>query len=212
MKYGNRKIEKEKLKEDLFNSHYQTKEQLADKIGRYILSEQTETAYDFLNTSLREELIHDCQNQKSFTTPLSELIVQRKEKYRPFYEKLGRKIPARIYNITAEELCFIMDKELLSHESTIREQGQETLCGQGQVTGQKGDGFGQDHVEEKDKDCEEGNNTKLNAEQFIQQFKKNNTGTDLYCSIHHSCLPAIFSAINPPQTTVAEMSFSNSAQ
>ena len=172
MKYGNRKIEKEKLKEDLFNSHYQTKEQLANKIGRYILSEQTETAYDFLNTSLREELIHDCQNQKSFTTPLSELIVQRKEKYRPFYEKLGRKIPARIDNITAEELCFIMDKELLSHESTIREQGQETLCVQSQVTGQKGDGFGQDQVEEKDKDCEEGNNTKINAEQFIQQFKK----------------------------------------
>ena len=98
----------------LFNSHYLSEKQLADKIGNYILYNDLVGAYEFLNRSLKNEIIHDCQNQKEFTTHLSELIEERKDKYRPFYQKIDMSMPAIIEDMTAEGICDIMSVELMS--------------------------------------------------------------------------------------------------
>ena len=98
----------------LFNSHYLSEKQLADKIGNYILYNDLVGAYEFLNRSLKNEIIHDCQNQKEFTTHLSELIEQRKDKYRPFYQKIDMSMPVTIEDMTAEDICSIMSVELMS--------------------------------------------------------------------------------------------------
>ena len=98
----------------LFNPHYLSEKQLADKIGNYILYNDLVGAYEFLNRSLKNEIIHDCQNQKEFTTHLSELIEERKDKYRPFYQKIDMSMPAIIEDMTAKGICDIMSVELMS--------------------------------------------------------------------------------------------------
>ena len=61
-------------------------------------------------------MIHDCQNQKEFTTHLSELIQCRRDKYSPFYEKIGMQMPEDLETMTAEDLCFVMSVELMTPE------------------------------------------------------------------------------------------------
>lgn len=99
-----------------FYTHYQSEKQLADRIGTYILCNDIVGAYEFMNRSLQNEIIHDCQNQKEFTSHLSELIEQRKNKYRPFYQKIDMSMPATIEDMTAEDICLIMSVELMSPE------------------------------------------------------------------------------------------------
>ena len=65
-------------------------------------------AYDYLNSSLRNEMIHDCQNQKEFTRHLSQLLESRKDTYRPFYEKIGIVMPEDLEAMTAERICTVM--------------------------------------------------------------------------------------------------------
>lgn len=100
----------------LFYSHYLSDKQLADKIGNYILSGNLMVAFEFLNESLKKEIIHDSMNQKEFKTHLSVLINERREKYRPFYEKIAMKMPSYIAEMTAEEICLIMGVKLMTAE------------------------------------------------------------------------------------------------
>ena len=97
-----------------FYSHYKSEKELADQVGRYILLKMTADAYMYLNNSLRSEMVHDCQNQKEFTTHLPDLIESRKAKYRPFYEKIGMEMPTDLETMTAEDLCVIMGVDLMT--------------------------------------------------------------------------------------------------
>lgn len=99
-----------------FYAHYLSEKQVADKVGHYILCNDIVGAYEFLNRSLRNEIIHDCQNQKEFKTHLPVLIEERKEKYRPFYQKIEMPMPSVIEDMTAEEICSIMSVNLLTPE------------------------------------------------------------------------------------------------
>ena len=71
-------------------------------------------AYEYLNSSLRNEMIHDCQNQKEFTKHLSQLLESRKDTYRPFYEKIGIEMPEDLETMTAERICSVMGVELMT--------------------------------------------------------------------------------------------------
>ena len=99
-----------------FYSHYKTDNDLADQVGRFMLLNRSYEAFSYLNTSLRNEMVHDCQNQKEFTTHLPELIESRKAKYRPFYEKIGMEMPEDLDTMTAEDLCFVMSVKLMTPE------------------------------------------------------------------------------------------------
>ena len=99
-----------------FYAHYKSDKEIADQIGRFMLLNRSAEAFSYLNNSLRNEMIHDCQNQKEFTTHLSELIQCRRDKYRPFYEKIGMQMPEDLETMTAEDLCFVMSVELMTAE------------------------------------------------------------------------------------------------
>lgn len=99
-----------------FYSHYLSDKELAAKIGHYILIGNLTAAFEFLNDSLRGEIVHDCQNQTNFKIHLSQLIDERREKYRPFYEKIGHEIPASLNRITAEEVCALLGEGLMTYE------------------------------------------------------------------------------------------------
>lgn len=103
-----------------FYAHYLTEKEIASKVGHYIFCRNIPAAYEFLNNSLKAEMIHDCQNQKEFKKHLSELIVLRKDKYRPFYEKIERTMPDFIEYLTAEDLCAIMNVELMTPEALMQ--------------------------------------------------------------------------------------------
>lgn len=100
----------------LFNAYYMSEKQLSDRVGHCLFCRNTGAAYDFLNNALRTEIIHDCQNQTSFTTHLANLIEQRKAKYRPFYQKIERSMPDSIEKLTAEEICSVMSVRLMTPE------------------------------------------------------------------------------------------------
>ena len=97
-----------------FYANYKSERELADQIGRFLLLGSVADAYDFLNSSLRNEMIHDCQNQKEFTKHLSKLLESRKDTYRPFYEKIGIEMPEDLETMTAERICSVMGVELMT--------------------------------------------------------------------------------------------------
>ena len=99
-----------------FYAHYLTEKQISDKVGYYLFCKNVVAAYEFMNNSLKAELIHDCQNQKEFTTHLSEQIELRKDKYRPFYAKIEMEMPEDLETMTAEEICLMMSVELMTAE------------------------------------------------------------------------------------------------
>lgn len=99
-----------------FYANYKSAKELSDHIGRLMLCKRTGEAFTYLNTSLRNEMVRDCQNQKEFTTPLPELIESRKAKYRPFYERIGMEMPEDLDTMTAEDLCFVMSVKLMTPE------------------------------------------------------------------------------------------------
>lgn len=110
-----------------FNAHYKSAKELADQVGRYMLLNRAADAFTYLNNSLRNEMIHDCQNQKEFTTHLSEQIELRKDKYRPFYAKIEMEMPEDLETMTAEEICLMMSVELMTAEqlTTYHRQKEE---------------------------------------------------------------------------------------
>lgn len=116
-----------------FYSHYKSEKELVDQVGRFLLLKMTADAYMYLNNSLRSEMVHDCQNQKEFTTHLPDLIESRKAKYRPFYEKIGMEMPTDLETMTAEDLCVIMGVDLMTPQQLkeyhadkeAREQGEK---------------------------------------------------------------------------------------
>lgn len=112
----NRKEALEMARITRFYSHYMTEKQLADRVGTYMLTRNLMSAFEFLNNSLKAEIVHDCQNQTKFTAHLSELIQMRKDKYRPFYQKIEMQMPDDIEDLTDERICSIMSVDLMSPE------------------------------------------------------------------------------------------------
>lgn len=117
---SNRRQSEKMVETYLFNSYYMSEAKLAEKVGQYVFCRNLNAAYEFLNNSLRIEMIHDCQNQTSFTTHLTELMEQRKAKYLPFYQKIDRPMPESLSNLSAEELCSTMGVKLMSPEELMQ--------------------------------------------------------------------------------------------
>lgn len=117
MAYELRKYREELEEIGKFYAHYLPPEKLAEEVGNFILSNDYDGAFEFLNKSLKGEIVHDCQNQKEFRMHLSGSIENRRNKYRPFYAKIQREMPAMLEEMTAENLCTIMGVELLSPEA-----------------------------------------------------------------------------------------------
>ena len=72
--------------------------------------------YTFLWKSLLNEIIHDARNQKEFKSHLSDLIEQRRVKYRPFFDKIGREMPIELAELKPEEICTVLSVDLTTPE------------------------------------------------------------------------------------------------
>lgn len=118
--------QREKIEEEIkFFENYLTETQLSDKVGNYLISNDIDKAYEFLNNSLKLEIVHDCQNQKKFKTGLAGLIEERRNKYIPFYAKIQREMPDYLQKISAQELCDIMGVELISNNDLMAYHSQK---------------------------------------------------------------------------------------
>ena len=115
-----------------FYSNYKSEKELADQIGRFLLLDRVADAYDYLNSSLRNEMIHDCQNQKELTRHLSQLLESRKDTYRPFYEKIGIVMPEDLEAMTAERICTVMGVELMTPQQLDKYHSDQKAFEQGE--------------------------------------------------------------------------------
>lgn len=100
-----------------FFANHLTEEQLTEAVAKYILANDYDSAFEFLNNHLNNEIVYACSHQKEFIKPLSELIQMRINKYLPFYTKINHEIPQQIKEMTAEKICSIMRVDLVSKKA-----------------------------------------------------------------------------------------------
>lgn len=94
-------------------AHTLSEETLSAEIAKFILSDNKQGAFEYLNSHFNEEIVDAAQNQKDYIYSLETIIKKRKDKYMPFYERIGMEMPEQLKNIKADELCKILGVENL---------------------------------------------------------------------------------------------------
>ena len=85
-----------------------TEEELSVEVESFMSDDNAEGAYEYLNSRFNMEIIDAAQNQKDYVYSLETLLEMRREKYLPFYERIGRKMPEYLAYITADDLCNLL--------------------------------------------------------------------------------------------------------
>ena len=85
-----------------------TEEELSVEVERFMSDDNAEGAYEYLNSRFNMEIIDAAQNQKDYVYSLETLLEMRREKYLPFYERIGRKMPEYLAYINADDLCNLL--------------------------------------------------------------------------------------------------------
>lgn len=94
-------------------AHFTTEETLRTDIAKFILLDNKQGAFEYLNAHFNEEIIDAAQNQNDYIYSLETIIQKRKDKYMPSYQKIGIDMPEQFQNITADQLCEILGVENL---------------------------------------------------------------------------------------------------
>lgn len=94
-------------------AHFTTEETLSAEVAKFILANDQQGAFEYLNSHFNEEIVDAAQNQSEFIYSLETLIKKRKDKYMPFYTRIGMDMPEQLKNITADQLCEILGVENL---------------------------------------------------------------------------------------------------
>ena len=87
------------------SAHQMNEEVLSETVAKFLLKDDKEAALEYLNTCFMDEVVDDCQNQSERNYSLETILVKRKAKYAPFYERIGEPMPDRLASLTADELC-----------------------------------------------------------------------------------------------------------
>ena len=89
-------------------AHWTPEETLSAEIAKFLLSGDKQGALEYLNSHFNEEIVDAAQNQKDFIYSLETILIKRKDKYMPFYKRIGIDMPEQLQNITADQLCEIL--------------------------------------------------------------------------------------------------------
>lgn len=94
-------------------AHYTSEEALSAEVAKFILANNKHGAFEYLNSHFNEEIVDAAQRQNDFIYSLETLLKKRKDKYMPFYTRIGMDMPEQLRNITADQLCEILGVENL---------------------------------------------------------------------------------------------------
>ena len=94
-------------------AHYTPAETLQAEIAKFLLLGDKLAAFEYLNSHYNEEIVHAAQNQNDFIYSLETILKKRKDKYMPFYKRIGIDMPEQLQNITADQLCEMLGVENL---------------------------------------------------------------------------------------------------
>ena len=87
-------------------SAHQTKDETLNAIvAKFLLSDDADSAFNFLNDCFMDEVIDDARHQSDRNYSLETILVKRKAKYAPYYERIGMPMPENLEGLTADELC-----------------------------------------------------------------------------------------------------------
>lgn len=89
-------------------AHITSEETLSAEIAKFILSDNKQGAFEYLNSHFNEEIVDAAQNQKDYIYSLETIIKKRIDKYMPFYKRIGMDMPEQLKNINADQLCEIL--------------------------------------------------------------------------------------------------------
>lgn len=88
--------------------YYIPEETLSSEIANFLLMGKKEDAFEYLNANFNMEIVHVAQHQKDYIYSLETMVKKRREKYAPFYNRIGMDMPEQIQTITADKLCEIL--------------------------------------------------------------------------------------------------------
>ncbi len=93
------------------SAHQMKEETLNAMVAKFLLNDDADGAMEFLNDCFMDEVIDDCQHQADRNYSLETILVKRKAKYNPFYERIGKPMPEKLTALTADELCATLGVE-----------------------------------------------------------------------------------------------------
>jgi hypothetical protein len=94
-------------------AHTIPEETLQAEIAKFLLSGDEQGAFEYLNSHFNEEIVDAAQRQNEFIYSLETILRKRKDKYMPFYKRIGIDMPDQLQNITADRLCEMLGVENL---------------------------------------------------------------------------------------------------
>lgn len=103
---GNLRRKREEIERKL--AHFTTEKVLSAEVAKFLLTDDKKGAYEYLNLHLNEEIVDAAQNQADYIYSLETILKMRKDKYNPFYEKIGMQMPQNLASITADGLCQLL--------------------------------------------------------------------------------------------------------
>ena len=110
VKKERKKVQEEYKKRTI---HEAKEEVLASEATKLLLLDDVDGAWDYLNEHFVEEIVDDCQNQEFRSFSLETVLVKRKNKYAPFYERIGKAMPENLCSLSADDLCKLLGVENL---------------------------------------------------------------------------------------------------
>lgn len=88
--------------------YYIPEETLSSEIAKFLLMGKKEDAFEYLNANFNMEIVHVAQHQKNYIYSLETMVKKRRDKYAPFYNRIGMDMPEQIQSMTADKLCEIL--------------------------------------------------------------------------------------------------------
>lgn len=112
---GNVASEMRRSREDyqLRSAHQKKDEELSSAVVKFLLSDDVDGALNYLNECFMDEVNDDCRHQADRSFSIETILLKRKAKYLPYYKRIGKPMPEKLANLTADELCEMLCVENL---------------------------------------------------------------------------------------------------